>query len=286
MKSAYLKLHISVFLSGLTGMFGKLISMNECFIIFYRMWFAFLIMFGYLFFVKKLPHDDLKNAVKPLTLGALLGIHLILFFASIKYANVSVGVVCYSLVGLFTALFEPLIEKTEFSVQELLISFMAVIGIVLIFSIDVKFRLGIILGILSAAVFALYSIGNKLVRKNSRSMLFYELLGGSLVVTAIIPFYFAAYPIASFVPSVKDLAYLLILAFLCTDLLYILHIQALKVLSAFTVSLTGNLEPIYGILIAMIFFGEANDLNLAFYCGLVLILLSVFLQTMKSKNSY
>ncbi len=275
----YIKLHISVLLAGFTGIFGKLIQLNEGLLVFYRLWFAFIILVALFFIVKKFPKENLKSVIILMAVGGLLGLHFLLFYGSIKYANVSVGVVCYSLVGFFTVIFEPLIERVKFSMSDLMFSLIAVLGIILIFNFDTSNRFGIILGILSAAVFALYTLYNKVINKSSKSMLFYELAGGALFVTLILPVYLAFNPVKTFLPSYSDFGYLLVLAFFCTIGLYILHIQVLKTISPFTVSLCGNLEPLYGIAIAVIFLGEAKELNTSFYIGMVLILSSVFLQS-------
>lgn len=282
-KADYLKLHISVLLSGFTGIFAKLITLNEVVIVWYRMFFALLLFSVMLLFMHKKPKD--ADALKICGLGVLLAIHLMFFFGSIKYSNVSIGVVCYSLVGFFTVLFEPLICKTKFSFVELFYSLIAVFGIWLIFNFDASFRFGIILGIISAALFALYTLFNKVIEvgKSSRCMLFYELLGGTIFMSLFVPVYAHFVNIPAFLPIGIEWLWIFILAFFCTVLLYLFHIGALKTISAFTVSLTGNLEPIYGILFAIIFFGEAHDLTVSFYIGMTLIFLSVFLQSF-SKN--
>ena len=278
-KNDYVKLHISVFLSRFTGAFGTLIEMNEGLLVFYRLWLAFIIFCILLLVAKKLPRENFLDSAKMMGIGGLLGLHLILFYGSIKYANVSVGVVCYSLVGFFTVIFEPVIEKTKFLWSDLFYSLLAVLGIVLIFNFDTQNRFGIILGILSAAIFALYTIFNKLINKSSKNMLFYELAGGCATLTLIMPIYLLFNHVETIIPSPTDFTYLFILAFFCTIGLYILHIQALKTIPPFTVSLCGNLEPLYGIGIAILFLGEAKELNLAFYIGMTLILSSVFLQS-------
>lgn len=281
MKRDFIKLHISVLLAGFTGVFGKLITLNEALLVWYRLLFSFILFYIMLFAVKKLPKENLMDTLKICGVGVLLGVHFLFFFASIKYSNVSIGVVCYSLVGFFTAIFEPLIYKRKISIKELSFSLIAVLGIGLIFNIDPSFRTGIFLGIISAALFALYTIFNKVVEegKSSLSMLFYELLGGTAVITAILPFYLRINSATIVLPGISDLIYLLILVFFCTIGLYILHIQVLKTISAFTVSLSGNLEPLYGIALAILFFGEAQQLNLNFYIGMSLIIFSVLLQT-------
>lgn len=284
-KVDYLKLHISVLLAGFTGLFAKLISLNEVIIVWYRMAFAFVLFAVMLFFMKKKPLD--KDYLKISSLGALLAVHLMFFFGSIKYSNVSIGVVCYSLVGFFTVIFEPLICKIKFSFIELCYSLIAVLGIFLIFNFDTSFRFGIILGVISAALFALYTIYNKIIEvgKSSRCMLFYELLGGTIFMTVFVPIYAKFAHITTFLPNGIEWFWIIILAFFCTVILYLLHIAVLKTLSAFTVSLTGNLEPIYGILFAIIFLGEAHELTLSFYIGMILILLSVFLQSFTKRNT-
>ena len=276
-KLDYLKLHISVLLSGFTGLFAKLVSLNEGLIVFYRMILAFFIVTIMFFLTKQKPAK--KACGKICALGVLLAIHLIFFFGSIKYSNVSIGVVCYSLVGFFTVIFEPLIRKTKFSFSDLCYSLIAVLGIWLIFNFDTSYRFGIILGVVSAALFALYTIYNKSLEVETNSMLFYEFLGGSLFMLGVLPVYLAFSPVETILPTGIEWIWLFILAFFCTVLLYLFHLGALKTISACTVSLTGNLEPIYGILFAIIFLGEAQSLSAAFYIGMILILSSVFLQT-------
>ena len=286
-KVDYLKLHVSVLLSGFTGLFAKLISLNEVMIVWYRMLFAFLIFVGMLVFMKKKPVENVKDAFKIIGLGALLTIHLVFFFGSMKYATLSIGVVCYSLVGFFTVLFEPLILKTKFSFVELFYSLIAVLGIWLIFNFDASYRFGIFLGVISAALFALYTLYNKTIQvgKSSRSMLFYELLGGTLSLVFFLPFYIPISHTTQILPIGIDWLWIILLAFFCTVVLYLLYIDVLKKLSAFTVSLAGNLEPVYGILLAVIFLGEAKNFTLSFYIGMILIFVSVFSQSFTKSKS-
>lgn len=286
-KVDYLKLHISVLLAGFTGLLAKLISLNEVMIVWYRMLLAFLIFTIMLIFMKKKPSETIKDAFKIIGLGALLTIHLIFFFGSMKYATLSIGVVCYSLVGFFTVLFEPIILKSKFSFKELFYSLIAVLGIWLIFNFDASYRFGIFLGVISAMLFALYTLFNKTIQvgKSSRSMLFYELLGGTLFMVLFLPFYILISHTSKILPVGIDWLWIILLAFFCTVILYLLHIDVLKKLSAFTVSLAGNLEPVYGILLAVIFLGEAKDFTLSFYVGMILIFASVFSQSIvKGKN--
>ena len=285
-KSDYIKLHLSVLLSGFTGLLAKLISLNEVMIVCYRMLLAFLIFVIMLVFMRKKISEPPKEALKIIGLGALLTLHLIFFFGSMKYATLSIGVVCYSLVGFFTVLLEPLILKMKFSFIELFYSLIAVLGIWLIFNFDASYRFGILLGVISAALFALYTLFNKTIQvgKSSRSMLFYELLGGTLFMVLFLPFYIPISHTTQILPIGIDWLWIILLAFFCTVILYLLYIDVLKKLSAFTVSLAGNLEPVYGILLAVVFLGEAKDFTLSFYIGMILIFASVFAQSGLKKN--
>jgi drug/metabolite transporter (DMT)-like permease len=218
--------------------------------------------------------------------GALLGLHWMLFYGSIKASNVSIGVICFSLIGFFTALFEPLLFRKRLSWTELLLSLITVAGVLCIFSLDARYRYGISIGIVSSAVCALYAICNKKasVGVRSRTVLMYQMTGGLVAVTLMAPLYLLVFPSAQpvvVVPEGSNLWFMLCHALFCTVGMYLLQIQALKRLSAFTVNLTYNLEPCYTIILAFIIFGEAREINFSFYLGILLILLSVVLQTMR-----
>lgn len=281
MKEAFIKLHLSIVLAGFTGLFGKLILLNEGLLVWYRMMFAAIMLYLILKLSNKLLAIPAKEQLKIAGTGFILGLHWVFFYGSIKMANVSVGVVCFSLVGFFTALLEPLIIRRRFRVKELMFSLITVAGIVLIFQFDMRYRAGIIVGIISSALAALFTITNKKVGAShpSRMMLLYEMAGGFLGLTCLLPLYLHYFPVDTILPDMKDFLYLLLLALVCTIGLYLLQIQVLKTVSAFTVNLSYNLEPIYSIILAMLFFGEAKELNTAFYIGLALIILSVLLQT-------
>ena len=282
MKEAFIKLHISIIIAGATGVFGKLITLNEGLLVWWRMMFATLILAGILYFAKKLPKLPLKEILKTSGVGVLLALHWIFFYGSIKASNVSIGVVCFSMVGFFTAFLEPLINRHRVSLKEVTFSLLTLFGIVLIFHFDTRYRMGITLGIISSALAALFTITNKKTAKNhaSSALLLYEMFGGFIGVSCILPFYLHYFPVSTIVPGMGDLINLLLLASFCTVGLYLLQIQVLKKISAFTVNLSYNLEPIYSIILAMIMFNEAKELNIAFYSGLGMIILSVILQTL------
>lgn len=281
MKEAFIKLHVSVLIAGATGIFGRLISLNEGLLVWYRMLFATVMFFLLLWMLGKLKRVSFRDVCKIGSVGMLLAIHWLFFYGSIKASNVSIGVVCLSLMSFFTALFEPLINRHRISLGEIACSLIGVLGIILIFHFDTRYRLGIGMGILSSALASLFTICNKKVSVGytSSTMLIYEMGGGFLGLSCLLPLYLSFFPVASILPSLTDLVYLLLFASVCTVLLYILQIQVLKKISAFTFNLTYNLEPIYSIIAAMFLFHEAKELNASFYVGLGLILFSVLLHS-------
>ena len=281
MKEAFIKLHVSVLIAVATGIFGLLISLNEGLLVWYRMLFATVMFFLLLWMLGKLKRVSFRDVCKIGSVGMLLAIHWLFFYGSIKASNVSIGVVCLSLMSFFTALFEPLINRHRISLGEIACSLIGVLGIILIFHFDTRYRLGIGMGILSSALASLFTICNKKVSVGytSSTMLMYEMGGGFLGLSCLLPLYLSFFPVASILPSLTDLVYLLLFASVCTVLLYILQIQVLKKISAFTFNLTYNLEPIYSIIAAMFLFHEAKELNASFYVGLGLILFSVLLHS-------
>lgn len=280
MKQAFIKLHLSILIAGFTGIFGKLISLNEGLLVWYRMLITSLILCLILWAMKKIPVVSKREIFKIGGVGLLLSLHWIFFYGSIKASNVSVGVVCFSVVGFFTAVLEPMINKHRISVKELLFSLITLGGIILIFQFDTQYRMGIILGVVSSGLCALFTIMNKRVGANhgSMTMLFYEMIGGFVCMSLILPFYLHFIPAESLMPGIPDWVYLFLLSTVCTIGLYLLQIQALKHISAFTVNLSYNLEPIYSIILAIIIFGEAKELTVTFFIGLGIIMLSVLLQ--------
>lgn len=284
MKEAFIKLHIAVLIAGTTGLFGKLITLSEYPLSLYRVSFAAIMFWIFMKATGKVHALPFRHIAKMAGVGLLLALHWIFFYGSIKYSNISIGVVCFSIVGFFTAIFEPIILHRRISLRELLFSLLTVLGIVLIFHFDSRYRFGIILGIISSALNALFTITNKMTSQSTghsaSTILLYAMTGGALGLAVLLPFFVCAFPEARLMPTWPDFMWLLALSSVSTLLLYLLQIQTLKKVSAFTVSLTFNLEPIYSIIMAMLFFGEAKQLGLSFYAGLTLIFLSVALQTL------
>jgi len=282
-RKGFIQLHLSVLLAGFTGLFGRLITLNEVDIVWYRMLFTTCILLVF----TGLPRVGWRKFLQLCGCGGLLGLHWILFYGSIKASNVSIGVICFSLIGFFTALFEPLLSGRRLSWAELLLSLITVAGVLCIFSLDARYRYGIGIGVVSSAVCALYAICNKKasVGVRSRTVLMYQMAGGLVAVSLIAPLYLWLFPAGGpvvVIPEGANLWFMLCHALFCTVGMYLLQIQALKRLSAFTVNLTYNLEPCYTIALAFLIFGEGREINFSFYLGIALIVLSVVLQTAKA----
>ncbi len=280
MKRALVQLHIAVFLAGFTAILGKLITLNEGLLVWYRLLITVVTLFIILYVKKKLIKITAKDAFKFLGVGAIVALHWVSFYGSVKYANVSVALVCFSATGFFTSLLEPLILRKRFVWMEVLLGVLAIVGIYIIFDFHPQYKLGIAFGIISALGSAIFPIFNKefLKRFTPETVTVYELGGGFIALTFLVPLYLIQFPATYFLPTGSDWFWLLILAWFCTVLGFVLQMNALKKISAFTANLTYNLEPVYGIIMAFIFFKENKALNYQFYIGVGLILLAVVLQ--------
>ncbi len=288
MKKALIQLHIAVFLAGFTAILGKLITLNEGLLVWFRLFITVITLGAVLFFRKQLLSIPFKDILKTFGVGTIVAIHWVTFYGSVKYANVSVALVCFSATGFFTAFFEPLILKRRISLIEVGLGLMAIAGIYIIFDFHPQYKMGIVFGIISAMGSALFPIYNKrlLVTYSPKILTLYELGGGLLALTFLVPLYLIQFPATYYLPTTTDWLWLLVLAWLCTVLSFDLQLNALKKVSAFTANLTYNLEPVYGIILAFIFFKENKNLNPAFYFGVALILLAVILQMLRINREY
>jgi len=287
MRKAFLQLHIAVFLAGFTGPLGRLLTLNEGLLVWYRLGITTVTLFTWLLLSKQFVKISLSEWLKITGVGAIVALHWVLFYGSIKYANISIALVCFSAIGFFTAFMEPWIEKRKIDFMEVLLGSIAVLGIYLIFHFDPQFKVGIILGILASLLASIFPVLNKRLLKihSTQIVTSYELAGGFLTLTLLLPFYINRFPADHFMPSVSDWAWLLVLSWLCTVVAFNLSLAALKKISPFTVNLSYNLEPIYGILLAFLIYQENKYLSSGFYIGFGLILLTVILQTYRLSKS-
>lgn len=286
---AYLRLHTGILLAGATGVFGRLISLAELPLVWYRMIIATGVLAAVLAVGGRLHRPTFREAWRIGCCGTLLAIHWVLFYGSIKAANVSVGVVCFALNGFFTALLEPMASGKRFSLRDLLLGLITLGGIVLIFGLNMQFRTGIVIGTFSSLFYTLFAIASKRVQSatgvESSAMLLYELLTGWCVLSLAMPFYAMLYPSVSLMPEGSDWLFITLFASVFTIGPFLTQLQALRTLSAFTVNLSYNLEPLYSIALAMLIFNEAQELNLSFWMGVSMIVAAVGYHAVCGKRS-
>jgi len=277
-------LHFTVFIWGFTSILGELISIAAVQLVWYRVVIALVSLFLYFKFNKTSYKISRNSVLKLLATGALVGGHWILFFGSIKLSTVSVTLVCLSSITLFTAIFEPLINRKRISKLEIIAGLLIITGILLIFEFETQYTKGIILGLLSAMCASLFSIINARQVKQIEApvIALYELSGAFVWISIYLLFTHGFGP--GMVLKNSDVGYLLILGTICTSLAYVAGVSVMKEFSAFKVALITNLEPVYGIIMAFIFFGDMHKLKPGFWVGAVIILSTIFLFPLAQKQ--
>ncbi|MFM7672003.1 MAG: DMT family transporter [Bacteroidota bacterium] len=279
MKKAYIQLHLAVLLAGFTGILGRLIQLNEAWLVWYRVGLTALAFWILLFFRKEKSIISAKTILSIMLVGMIATAHWVTFYASIKYANVSIGLVCFSSIGFFTSLFEPLLLRTPFRWIDLFLGLVTLLGIYLIFHFDWEYRTGILLGLVSSLLASLFPIWNRyfLREVSSTTLLAWQQTGGFIFLTAILPLYLSYSSIGTTTPTLTDWGWILFLVGGCSVWAFQLSAAALKKLSAFTVNLSYGLEPVYGILLAFWIFREDKLLHAGFYLGASIILAALAL---------
>ncbi len=279
-KKSLVQLHLFVFLAGLTAPIGNLIQLNGLVLVFYRMLLTVIALIPIYLLQGSLINVSFKEKMKLMLIGVLIAIHWVCFYGSIKLANVSIALVCISSVGIFTAILEPIINKSKFIWNDIFIGLLSLLGIFFIFQFDIHFRNGIIVGLISALFASIFTIINKRLTSTytTQTIQTFEMSGGLFFLTLVI-LVLNVYQHSTFIiPTQSDWVWLVILALVCTVLANYLMLNALKKISAFTMNVTLNLEPVYGIIIAVILFDEHKQMGKGFYIGIVLIGISVLLQ--------
>lgn len=282
MRKSYLYLHIAILLWGFTGIFARAIDLTEGLLVWYRMLLTALCWLMIAFFtghVKRLPY---KEAFRISLVGLLVAIHWLFFYGSIKYSNISVGMSCLAMIAVFSSILEPFITRRRFQWFELLLGLIAVIGMTLIFEFSAHYRTGIILGLISAFLGSIFTILNKqlMAHHNSETVTTYELCSGFIYLTALMPVYLWLFPTTKYLPGQQDWILLVVFTIVCTVIPFNLSMKALKNVSAFTSNLLINLEPVYGICLALIFYHEQKELHPGFFAGTFIILASVVIYMM------
>jgi drug/metabolite transporter (DMT)-like permease len=275
----YLHLHLLVFIAGFTAVLGELISINSIPLVWFRMTIAGILMLVYIKFRKINLKVDLKSIVKFSIAGILIALHWITFFEAIKQSNISITLAMYSTGAFFASLIEPLFYKRRIIWYELFFGLIVIVGVWLITQTEFNYINGIVLGIISALLSTLFAVINgKLVKHNSATLIsFYEFISGIVFISLFIIFFRGGFDLAFFSLSTQDWLYLFILASVCTTYAFIAIVHVMKHISSYTVVLTNNLEPIYGIILAIILFPQSEKMSAEFYIGALLIISTVIL---------
>ncbi len=279
-------LHFVILIFGFTAILGKLITIPAENLVWYRMLIAFIGIAIYLKFKGKPASLSKKELLQYLGVGIIIAAHWFTFFEAIKISNVSITLVSLSVTSLFVALLQPLFFKQKLVFYEVVLGLFTIVGIALIFNIETRYTNGILMGLLSALLAALFSLTNaRLVKKNDATMIsLYEMLGGVLVFTVY--FLFTGKFTADFFQvSILDWIWLLILGLICTSFAYVATVHVLKVLSPFTASIAINLEPIYGIILAILIFKDSEKMQPSFYLGAGIILSAIVLNSVLKKRA-
>ncbi len=270
-------LHCTVFIWGFTGILGALISVSAVYLVWYRLLIAFVSLFLYFIIAKVDFKITWKAFVQLVFTGAIVGMHWLLFFQAIKISTVSITLVCLSATTLFTAVFEPLVTNKKISRLEILAGLIIITGIVLIFKFESKYTKGIILGLISASAASIFTIVNaQFVKEKPAAVIAFYELSGAFFWLSIYLFFMGGFKNGLHLKN-DDIFYLLLLGTVCTSLAYVAGVSVMRQLSAFRVALITNLEPVYGIIMAFIFFGDLKKMTPGFWIGAVLILSTIFL---------
>ena len=271
-------LHLMVVILGLTGVFGKLISLSAIHLVWYRMGIAFISIAIFLAFKKQLFAVSKKDFIGLLGVGALVTFHWLCFFESIKVSTVSVAVVCLATSSLFSALIEPFFFKRKFLFYEVIMGVVVVVALAFIMGTETKYFWGYFYGIMAALLATLFTLFNaKYINKvGAAKITMIEMLSGVLIISCIL-FFQQDYTVFTTKISITDLTYLIILGTLCTAMVFVWLTEIMRHITPYSLIMAINLEPVYSIIFALIIFGDNELMSSSFYFGSCVIIGIVFL---------
>lgn len=279
-RADYLKLHFIVFLWGFSAILGKLVSIPTMEMVFFRALLAMLGIGLVILLAKGTFRVTPRSFLYLILIGFVVALHWVSFFGSGRVANVSVSLVGFATNSLWTAILEPWMNRTRIKKFELVLGFIVLFGLYIIFSFDFQYKLGLILGILAGFTSALFSVFNsKMVRTiPSFTIAFYEMMGCFVGLGIFLPLYkltWATNESILYWPTLMDWFWIAILAGVCSVYAYTTAVELMKRISVFLIQLTLNLEPVYGIIMALIIFGSSEKMGTNFYVGTGIIMISV-----------
>tara|TARA_R110002111_G_scaffold26397_1_gene57115 strand:- start:10479 stop:11378 length:900 start_codon:yes stop_codon:yes gene_type:complete len=273
----YLHLHFLVLIAGFTAILGELITIGALELVWYRMAIAGILMFVYIKTVRINIKISKKTFLQFSAAGIIIALHWITFFEAINQANVSIALAMFSSGAFFASFIEPLFFKRRILGYEIIFGIIVVFGVVLITSSEMGYVNGIILGLFSALFSTLFAVinGRFIEKHNATVISFYEFISGVLFLTVFILLSGKTFNAEFFTLSNSDWMYLFILASICTAYAFIGSVDVMRYISPFTVILSYNLEPLYGIAIALFLFPETEKMSPQFYIGAILVLITV-----------
>ncbi|MCL6294778.1 DMT family transporter [Jejuia spongiicola] len=290
----YFHLHFLVFIAGFTGVLGELITISAIPLVWFRMVMASILMLVYIKIAKVKLRVSIKSIVKFSFAGIIIALHWITFFGAIDESNISITLAMFSTGAFFASFIEPIIYKRAVVWYEILFGIIVIIGVFVITQSEIKYLNGIILGITSAFLSSLFAVlnGDFLKQHTATVISFYEFISGVIFISIYIQLFGSGFSVDFFNLIPSDFGYLFILASICTAYAFIASVYVMKLISPYTVILTYNLEPIYGILLAILVFPEKEKMTPEFYYGAIIIIATVMLnailkniRTLKSKQT-
>lgn len=284
----YLHLHFLVFIAGFTAILGEVISLSSIALVWHRMLIAFVLTFLFLIYRKYNLRVTLRDFIKFSLAGIIIALHWITFFEAIEQSNISITLAMFSTGAFFASLFEPIFFKRKIRTVEIILGCIVICGVFIILRANINSFTGVLLGVVSALLASLFSVFNgKLVQDNKPFLIsFYEFLSGVVFILVYLIFSdnLSDLAITSFFSY--DYFYVFILGSICTAYAFIASIHILKFLSPYTLVLTYNLEPVYGILLAIFIFPETEKMQFSFYIGTVIIISTIIINSaLKIKNN-
>ena len=275
---SYLNLHLIVFIWGFTAILGALITIDADNLVWYRMLIAMIFLGGFIAFKKQSFQVPIKEFFKLIFVGLLIALHWIFFFKAIHVSNVSITLSIFSLGAFFASLLEPLFYGRKVLWYEVFFGLIIIAGLGLILQVEIKYLTGVYYALVAIILGVLFTLMNgKLISDHEPSVItFYEFGAGVFFIT--IYFLFQGKFTADFFQmSLNNWVLLLILASICTAYAFTASVKVMQRLTPYTVMLTTNLEPVYGIVLAYFILGGKEKMSVEFYIGAVIIIITVIL---------
>jgi drug/metabolite transporter (DMT)-like permease len=290
----HLHLHFLVFIAGFTAILGQLIAIQAVPLVWFRMIIASVLIFIYIKVAKTKISVAPKALLKLSVAGIVIALHWITFFGAIDASNVSITLAVFSTGTFFASILEPIIHKRRIIWYEILFGIFIILGVFIITQSEINYIKGIVLGILSAFLSSLFAVLNgAFLKQHTPTVIsFYEFISGVLFITLFILFFGDGFSFQFFDVSTIDFLYLFILGSICTAYAFVAAVYVMRHISPYSVVLTYSLEPIYGIIIAVILFPDKEKMSPSFYYGAAIIIITVVLNAvlknirkLKSKRS-